>query len=369
MIFGAQSPWAAVVAAALGLVVLLWKGYQLRGSYGQARTWLLLGSIASLTAMLSLGRLLGAAATTGTAGEAAAIAVAKSLTLAYHFFLFGFFLYASGSRRRLRIELIVFAVVIVALVVLTGLGGFAPLPDLSKAGVPARLLNWDIGLYVSYTDAGTVLAAWACARMSRGPLAVGLRIIAVAMVVALLTSTVIGPIGTQLSYLGHPLPAPVHRIGVLWLNLSTVLLLLGVVYPGVVGRAGRAWHNRRAYRELEPLWTALHQAFPETMLRPAGESTVADRLVWRSVDRRHYRRVMEIRDGLTLLSPWLSEADVDHRPDRVAEWIRAALGARLTGAEPTGRPFVVAAPSTPGFDSESAELVALSRAFRPPAAG
>jgi len=60
-----------------------------------------------------------------------------------------------------------------------------------------------------------------------------------------------------------------------------------------------------------PLWSALHEITPEIALDPAA-SELRDRLRFRNLDFRLYRRVIEIRDGRLVLRPFL-DADVARR--------------------------------------------------------
>ena len=108
-------------------------------------------------------------------------------------------------------------------------------------------------------------------------------------------------------------------------------LLLGLAGPTVpvVGsfmlRAVRLMRQRAAYRRLYPLWRALYDAEPAIALDPP-RSGLADRLAWRDLDLRVYRRVIEIRDGALAVRPF--------QPAQIDAAARAAAAASgLTGAE------------------------------------
>ncbi len=113
--------------------------------------------------------------------------------------------------------------------------------------------------------------------------------------------------------------------------VSTTLVgctaLLFVVGATIAGWAPRltAWRRRvrrdRAYRRLYPLWSAIHEALPNVTLVPTG-----GRQPWQSVEFRLYRRIIEIRDGILALRPY-----VDDRVTALARERAAAAG--LDGEE------------------------------------
>jgi hypothetical protein len=85
-------------------------------------------------------------------------------------------------------------------------------------------------------------------------------------------------------------------------------LVAGVTHPVTVEVAGRiasVFARRAVFRELGPLWRALHDAFPELALPRGSEwwwTRVSCVRPWRA--RAYYRRVIEIRDGLVRLTPY-----------------------------------------------------------------
>src|SRR5205807_5920314 len=99
---------------------------------------------------------------------------------------------------------------------------------------------------------------------------------------------------------------------------------------------------------------------------PSGRWRDALRL--RGVHRRYYRRVIECRDGLVRVSPYLAGAGDLDQPGHLASALRAALRARADGAPVTGAALPVAAPDGEGLDADVRQLVALSKALRSPAA-
>ncbi|MFE9253902.1 MAB_1171c family putative transporter [Streptomyces sp. NPDC006879] len=117
-------------------------------------------------------------------------------------------------------------------------------------------------------------------------------------------------------------------------HASIGLILIGSSVPalGVAWRAARHWWYLRALR---PLWHDLTGAVPEVVL---GEE-----LSRRELRMRLHRRVVEIRDAILALQPYVSVAQRDAadaaapaaRPDLAhACWIETARHAKLTGHGP-----------------------------------
>ncbi len=128
-------------------------------------------------------------------------------------------------------------------------------------------------------------------------------------------------------------------------HLAIGLILIGSSVPavGVAWRAGRQWLY---LRRLAPLWTDLTSAVPEVVL---GEE-----LRRRELQMRLHRRVVEIRDAILALQPYVSaeqrdraEAAARHkdtgakagtggRHSALADacWVEAARRAKLAGRAP-----------------------------------
>ncbi|HEY0498747.1 MAG TPA: MAB_1171c family putative transporter [Kutzneria sp.] len=154
------------------------------------------------------------------------------------------------------------------------------------------------------------------------------------------------------------LPNPVVMV-------ANLLVLIGFVLPGARVRwvAGRVWwRHLRDYHQLRPLWTMLHEAFPEDALSRAPASAWRDTLSLRAVNRRFYRRVIECRDGLVRASGRLP-ADTPTDPAGIAAWLRTAL--RTTpGEDDIVAAHPIAVPADGGLEADVRELVALSRELR-----
>ncbi|GAA2348427.1 MAB_1171c family putative transporter [Dactylosporangium salmoneum] len=89
--------------------------------------------------------------------------------------------------------------------------------------------------------------------------------------------------------------------------LGAMLVIVGLTLPSFGPRLSRiaAWHvQRRAYRQMYPLWEAITVTVPEVVLDPSASP---DRGILRHVDRRLRRRVVEIGDGIRQLRHHMSD--------------------------------------------------------------
>lgn len=94
----------------------------------------------------------------------------------------------------------------------------------------------------------------------------------------------------------------------LLLTLGSVLIIIGLFLPAVGPRLLRRRHDR-AYSELRPLWIALAD---DELVNRLPVDTVTDRRGRTRPTEPEFalhRRVIEIRDGLLNLRPWLSAAE------------------------------------------------------------
>lgn len=167
-------------------------------------------------------------------------------------------------------------------------------------------------------------------------------------------------------WIGSAPPAWVIGGSIILLLPGLVLFLIGLAYPGLTMRrqAFRIWRRqRRAYRALRPLWTTLHDHFPEDALDPKLLPMWREQLVLGDVHRRYYRRWAECRDGLLRLSPYLLALDVD-AGSATGEQVRAALNARASGQSIANRATLVAGPAEQGLQHDVDSLVDLSHALR-----
>jgi hypothetical protein len=163
-------------------------------------------------------------------------------------------------------------------------------------------------------------------------------------------------------YFGEPLPRWLLTTAVWFLLPGVLLCVAGVVYPIAAMRiaATRLWlRHLRAYHRLGPLWTLLNESFPEDALHRVPSKRDAFSL--RGVHRRYYRRVIECRDGLVRISPYVAETP-DELP--LAERLRAGLETWKSGAVTLRRPVALAVPEHDGMDADVRELEELAVALR-----
>jgi hypothetical protein len=143
-------------------------------------------------------------------------------------------------------------------------------------------------------------------------------------------------------------------------GIGTLLTVAGALVP-VGQRARSVAATYRSLLALRPLWTAMRDAFPEVILftprRAVIELSGVD-----DVHLRLYRRVIEIRDGMLALRPYLS--GVPHEtPEAEAAAIAEALRRRAEGV-PRAENSQGFAPVGPEMSDEVAWLSRVSCAYR-----
>lgn len=168
---------------------------------------------------------------------------------------------------------------------------------------------------------------------------------------------------------GTPAPPPIVIASVFLLLLGIVLFVVGIAYPTVMTRlaALRVWlRHRRAYRQLRPLWIVLNERFPEDSLSRVPTSRWRDAVSVRSVHRRYYRRVIECRDGLVRISPYLANLDPAELavPERLARQLAGALKAHAAGETVPSQAIPIAMPQDDGLDADVDRLIELSHAVQ-----
>ncbi|MFJ9008618.1 MAB_1171c family putative transporter [Streptomyces canus] len=158
-------------------------------------------------------------------------------------------------------------------------------------------------------------------------------------------------------------------------NWAMGIVLTGICYSACVQLTTRLWsaiHHRRMHQELAPLWTVLTNAYPELVLNQTPAGSKWRRLRRRGSDeQRFYRRLIECRDGLVRLSPYLArvapDADLVSGPaDRLAQHITEALALKpLTESPHTELSATrVASPAGSDLGADARELISISRALR-----
>jgi hypothetical protein len=244
----------------------------------------------------------------------------------------------------------------------------------TKPGAPA-LTPWEQvttavetltpNAYMGIAFAAAVLWTRRYARSAEPRLRHGLAVASVG-----LASLAFGEIWFVTASLAHWVGVPVaywlFPIGLYFIMPGTAIFMVGFAYPAVRMRLAALrvwWQHRRTYRQLGPLWTLLHERFPENTLGRMPTSPWRDALSLRSVHRRYYRRVIECRDGLVRISPYL---DLNAS---LAEALRETLQTDVAGASTPHRAVPLAIPTTHDLDADARELVTLSQALRHSAAG
>ncbi|MER8036125.1 MAB_1171c family putative transporter [Streptomyces hydrogenans] len=321
----------------------------------------------------------GASGVDTVAGHGAAKLIQNLLLLATVYHLLCFYLYSaegSAGRRRARLEAVLalavgVAISVAALTVPHSVfeGSFST-ADMTVPQI--AFFYGGAGLYLMY--ALTVTARWTYrfARLSRRPHATGLWMAATGL------GIMAGACGVRAVFVavrwsgGTVTPALMAAVALL-LVVSILLFVTGITYPGVRARIAsiRLWfRHRRDHRRLEPLWRLLAEALPENVLGAASPA-MSDRWRARKVHRRYHRRIVECRDGLVDLGPYLSVGDqevdgaaLSRDPAELATRLRQAV-AQIGEDAPAPRQVVPLAMAF-GDDREAdvRQLIAVSDALR-----
>jgi len=228
------------------------------------------------------------------------------------------------------------------------------------------LLYVTLNVYLFYAFATTLRWTRRYARGAEPRLRRGLAIASVGLtgIVLSLADFVVANI---MRWAGSAMPKPLLYMGMVLILVSIMTFLVGVAYPAAVSRiaALRVWWQHRAiYHRLGPLWTVLHHEFPEDALNRVPASPWRDALSLRGVHRRYYRRVIECRDGLVRISPYLGPVAERAEAAVLAERLREGLRAHASGEPVPSRAMPVAIPSDDGLDADVHELLALSSALQ-----
>jgi hypothetical protein len=283
------------------------------------------------------------------------------MTMAASYWMLAFFHYSVRVSRRFQTLAFVGALALVV-----GVWLAAPAPVRLQPAALSSGSDWHATVFVvaavGYMAYALGLALRWAARYSRLARRVqlrrGLRFIAVGL--ALLIA---GCVSKCLVALLQAFAGLVWEAGNLayvgFVLVGSVGLVIGVMYPAVTGMLAAVpvwrWH-RQACREMEPLWRALHEAFPDLALRSETPPWWRDPLRIRRTHREYYRRAVEIRDGLLQLGPYFPADAVD------AAAVRAALTAKAAGA-PARSSHPTPVTGGDNLDSDVRWLVRLSRSL------
>ncbi|MFK0113831.1 MAB_1171c family putative transporter [Streptomyces sp. NPDC091217] len=319
----------------------------------------------------------GASGIDTLAGHGMARLAQNLLLLLAVYFLMCFYLYSAdgpGARRRARWEGVVMALVAVG-ITLAALT--VPRDELGKPYVTVDMAVPQIFLF--YTVAGLYLmcaigaAAWwsaAYARMSRRPHATGLWMAAIGLA-GMAAASAIRAVFVTVRWSGGSVPYRVNTYASLLLVVSSLLFAAGVTYSVARARATamRLWlRRRRDHRRLAPLWQLLFEVYPQNHLRPASLG-LWDRWRARGVHRRYHRRIVECRDGLVDISPYVvgRGEDVnllDLEPAQLAQRLRVAADMIKNDVPAPGPAVALAMPKGEDRDEDVRQLIAVSDVLR-----
>ncbi|WP_075303066.1 MULTISPECIES: MAB_1171c family putative transporter [unclassified Pseudonocardia] len=236
---------------------------------------------------------------------------------------------------------------------------------------------------VYYLVAFAIATVWVTGHLRREPLPPalrrGLRLLWLGSTVLVLATAVLS-VSVVVRWSGVPPPPALNGLGLVLLAVGLLVVVLGLAAPaaaslGVMLRiVGENW---AAARELEPLWSELREVFPRedapvdrgedgfgglkyTATTDAATSPVAARL-----SRRFYRKVIDCRDRLHLLSPYLQEITPDGQgPSDLptgAQLLAALDLRRARTLDYADSPVVGRPDDAVGFDDDVQVLVLLSR--------
>ncbi|WP_256255538.1 MAB_1171c family putative transporter [Streptomyces sp. MUSC 14] len=302
--------------------------------------------------------------------------VQNLLLLLACYFLMCFYLYSTDgqARRRARVEGIVVALATVAIALATVT---APRGALSKASSTVDMTILQVaafylvaGLYLMYAIGAAGWWSARYARMSRRPHATGLWMTAIGLG-ALAVACAVRAAFVAVRWSGGSVPQQLTTWAAALVAVSSVVFVLGITYSGVRARitATRLWlRRRRDHRRLAPLWQLLISVYPENELRPASR-TPWDRWRARGVHRRYHRRIVECRDGLVHISPYLvgeeDDTDLLHlEPAQLARQLRRASAAIRQGVPAPARAVPLAVPQGNERESDVDQLIAVAEALR-----
>jgi hypothetical protein len=235
-------------------------------------------------------------------------------------------------------------------------------PGSPHAEITVALLYLTMYLYMLYAFATALVWTWRYARGAEPRLRRGLALASVGLA-AIVPSEAVFSLAAIVRWTGGTLPREPVMIAIPLFLGGVVVFLIGFAYPAVVMRLAAIrvwWQHRRTFHQLGPLWTLLHDEFPQDALNRVPTGQWRDRLRLPEVHRRYYRRVIECRDGLVRISPYMNgSSDV-----ALADRLRHGLRAHASGATVGARATPLAIPRADGLDADVRELVALSDALQ-----
>ncbi|MFW0789814.1 MAB_1171c family putative transporter [Gordonia sp. CPCC 205333] len=149
------------------------------------------------------------------------------------------------------------------------------------------------------------------------------------------------------------------QVATIFSVIGLVAFLIGICYPMAYAKTRAVLaglRRRRRYRELEPLWTLITWAIPSVVLPGHGGTVLKS-----TPTVLFERRIVEIRDGLTQLSPLLSEDFDDGSDADRAELLRAAVDEYREAGTSKGAVRDVLPPDGTSLDDDAEPLLRLAR--------
>ncbi|WP_406169771.1 MAB_1171c family putative transporter [Streptomyces sp. NBC_00996] len=227
-------------------------------------------------------------------------------------------------------------------------------------------------LYLVYALAMALRWTWQYARAStRRSLTLGLWLMAAALAVIGLASAIRAAL-TVVRWRGGSVTPAITTVSGHLIAVAIPLFLIGAGYPAAHARLSvmRIRRQRRSmYHRLYPLWSLLHETYPQDALHHDRVSPWTLPRRPRSVDRRYYRRAIECRDGLVRISPYLGQVETtamdlsDTSAEVLADQLHHALRAQAEGRKAPYGAIAVAVPHAQGLDADVRQLVKLSDAL------
>lgn len=138
-------------------------------------------------------------------------------------------------------------------------------------------------------------------------------------------------------------------------GVGVVAFLVGISYPMLHSRWQTAMvsrRRRRADEELVPLWTLLTEAVPEVVLPRGARITPTESF---------HRRVVETRDALTQISPYLSDDFADADDEVRAAMVCDAVAAYVDEGPISAQVRDVLPGEGTGIDADAAPLLRVAR--------
>ncbi|MEY9846343.1 type IV secretory pathway VirB3-like protein [Streptacidiphilus sp. BW17] len=363
------------LTAALFLLGVLWKVYQLAQAPQDRALRAVTACLACTAVSFSTGLPAENHALNSMAVGASSL-VSNVPLMAAVYFLLSFYLYSATDRqrasRRARLEAIPLTVTLIVITVATiatpvGVRG-RPYGS-ADLHVPQVAVFFIVAqLYLVYALATTASWTGRGARLAQRPATIGLWLTAGSLT-GMAAANALRTAMDLISWNGAAVPAVLNQSAAMLYALAVPAFVVGLSYPAVMMRVAglRIWlQHRRTYQQLGPLWELLHEAFPQDALHRAPTAgTLREVLCIRGVHRRYYRRVIECRDGLVRVSPYLAQQGVQDgaTPQALANRLPPALRAQATGEPASCQALAVALPREDSIDADAQQLVALSDAL------